>query len=98
MDDLPFEDGEFNTLVARHVLEHHPDTAAVLREWARVARRLVVICPDEETHGGTLNLDPTHCVALTRRDVSEHCGDLGLRVLVAEECLPCWSFLVVAER
>jgi hypothetical protein len=97
MAALPLRTGSLDTLVARHVLEHHADTAGVLREWARVARRLVVVCPDEETHGATLALDPTHVVALARGDVAGLLEGMGMRVLAAEACVPGWSFLVVGE-
>lgn len=35
-DDLPFADGEFAVLSARHMLYHVPDIPAALREFARV--------------------------------------------------------------
>jgi ubiquinone/menaquinone biosynthesis C-methylase UbiE len=96
---LPFRNGAFGTLVARHVLEHHPDTLGVLREWARVARRLVVVCPDQGTYpGNTVHLDPTHRAAFTRDQLLElahHARPRGREF--AGEVIPGWSFLLVAE-
>lgn len=36
--DLPFADGHFDVVVARHTLHHHPDVPATLREVHRVLR------------------------------------------------------------
>jgi hypothetical protein len=99
MADLPFEDGEYDTLVARHVLEHHADTLTVLREWARVARRLVIVCPDQNSYpGNTVRLDPTHKAAFTRLQLSDLVRHVGLKLLANEPAIPNWSFLLVAER
>lgn len=97
MDQLPFRDGTFETLVARHVLEHHFDTLSVLREWHRVANRLVVVCPDQARYpGNTLDLDPTHEACFTPRQLRALTRTLWRRVWTAP-CVPAWSFLLVAE-
>ena len=99
MADLPFKDGEYDTLVARHVLEHHPDTLGVLTEWARVAHRLVIICPDQHDYpGNTIQLDPTHLAAFTPPQLAAMTWHIGLRVVVVGTAVPQWSFLLVAEK
>lgn len=99
MDDLPFEDGEFDTLVARHVLEHHPDTLKVLAEWGRVARRLVVVCPDQASYpGNTVHLDPTHRAAFTPAQLGYLARHAGLDVVYSWRVIEGWSFLLVAQR
>jgi hypothetical protein len=99
MADLPFADGEYDTLVARHVLEHHPDTLTVLREWARVARRLVIICPDQHGYpGNTIALDPTHQAAFHPAQLAALIRHAGLKVHHAGQVIPNWSFFLVAER
>ena len=41
--DLPLDDNSFDFVLASHVIEHIPDPIAALKEWARVARRYVVL-------------------------------------------------------
>ena len=42
-DDLPFDDNSYDFVFSSHVIEHFPDPIRALREWVRVARRLVVV-------------------------------------------------------
>jgi ubiquinone/menaquinone biosynthesis C-methylase UbiE len=99
MDDLPFDPVEFDTLIARHVLEHHPDTLKVLTEWARVARRLVIICPDQASYpGNTVHLDPTHMACFTGTQLARLVAHAGLELRLATPVIQQWSFLLVAER
>ena len=49
MSFLPFDDGSFDLIFARHVLEHSPFPIMTLMEWRRVCRGwLVVIAPAVE--------------------------------------------------
>ena len=41
--ELPLEDKSFDFVLASHVIEHIPDPIAALDEWARVARRYIVL-------------------------------------------------------
>lgn len=96
MGALPFRAGAFDTLVAIHVLEHDPDTLAILYEWARVARRLVIVCPDQEHYpGNTVGLDPTHRAAFCPDQLACLVAHVGLSPTV-EPAIPRWSFLVEA--
>ncbi|HEU5394700.1 MAG TPA: methyltransferase domain-containing protein [Candidatus Methylomirabilis sp.] len=97
MWSLPLRTGSFQTLVARHTLEHHADTLGVLREWFRVSRRLVIVCPDQATYpGNTVQLDPTHRAAFTPLQLSELVKSLGFTTVLVEPAVPNWSFLLVA--
>ncbi len=97
MAALPFRTGSFDTLVAIHLLEHAYDTLSVLSEWARVADKLVIVCPDQEHfEGNTLGLDPTHRACFT----PDQLGALMRHVMAGVEvgpCIPRWSFLAVAH-
>jgi SAM-dependent methyltransferase len=42
-DELPFEDGSFDFLLASHVIEHMPDPIRALREWVRVSSKYVFL-------------------------------------------------------
>lgn len=97
MHALPFAPGTFDTLLARHLLEHHPDTLGVLEEWRRVARRLVVVCPDQERYpGNTIDLDPTHRACFTPGQLSALVLRLWPSAWTAR-VVPAWSFILVAE-
>jgi SAM-dependent methyltransferase len=41
--ELPLDDDSFDFVLASHVIEHIPDPIAALKEWARVARRYIVL-------------------------------------------------------
>ena len=69
---LPFEDGEFAAVVARHMLYHVPDIKAALQEFARVtgpggvllaatngARNTPLITDLEDEMAGQFGLEPT---------------------------------------
>lgn len=97
MHSLPFPPATFDTLVARHTLEHHADTLGVLEEWRRVAGRVVVICPDQSRYpGNTLDLDPTHRACFTPGQLRALAGRLWETAWTCP-VIPAWSFLLVAE-
>lgn len=101
-EHLPFRNDAFDSLVARHNLEHYIDTLAVLSEWRRVVRpggRVVLIVPDEETYEGrTLDLDPTHYHGFTQASLGRLIEAAGMSVTMTRPVLPRWSFLVVAVK
>lgn len=99
---LPFSDLSFDSLIARHNLEHYVDTVEVLREWCRVLRpggTLAVIVPDEEAYlGRTLELDPTHYHAFTQRSLSRLVELVGFARVTTQPVVAGWSFLLVARK
>jgi SAM-dependent methyltransferase len=105
MADLPYGDQTFDALVARHVVEHDPDTLSVLREWGRVLKpggTLVVITPDQGRYGGsTIALDPTHAAAFTEpqlRALMVHAGFGDFAVTLIDWPRPGWSFCLRAAK
>lgn len=99
-ESLPFRNGAFDCLVARHNLEHYVDTLSVLAEWRRVlvpGGQLVLIVPDEEAfEGRTLDLDPTHYHGFSQRSLHKLVEAAGLSVTRVEPVVPQWSFMLVA--
>ena len=56
IEELPFADGEFDTVVCTHVIEHVLDYRAAMAELRRVARRrLIVVVPAEREYRYTFN-------------------------------------------
>jgi len=47
--DLPFEDNEYDFVIASHVIEHFYDPIKALLEWHRVASKYIfIICPHKD--------------------------------------------------
>ncbi|MFC1598179.1 class I SAM-dependent methyltransferase [Patescibacteria group bacterium] len=49
MEELPFEDNSFDTVVSTHTLEHVSDLEAAVNELKRVARKRIILIVPEET-------------------------------------------------
>lgn len=102
----PFRDESFDSLIARHNLEHYIDTAAVLTEWRRILRpggTLAVILPDEENfpseRGRTLDLDPTHYHGYSRSALARLVSLVGgFENISVATVVKEWSFMLVARR
>lgn len=76
---FPIKDETFNTIIARHVLEHCIDPINVMTEIHRVLEhsgKLIVSLPDERI-GDTMNMNPEHVHAFTPNSfvsLAEKCG------------------------
>ncbi len=56
VEQLPFEDGEFDTVICTHVLEHILDIRAAVTELRRICRgRLIIVVPKEREYRFTFN-------------------------------------------
>jgi SAM-dependent methyltransferase len=99
---LPFRDGAFDSLIARHNLEHYDDTRATLTEWCRVLApggTFALVVPDEERYpGSTLELDPTHYQAFTEQSLRMELHRSGFLVAQSQPVIEGWSFAIVGRR
>jgi SAM-dependent methyltransferase len=56
IEELPFEDGEFDTVVCTHVIEHILDYRRAIAELRRITRRrLIIVVPREREYRYTFN-------------------------------------------
>lgn len=56
IEDLPFSDGEFDTVICTHVIEHILDYHQAIRELRRVCRKkLIIVVPREREYRYTFN-------------------------------------------
>ena len=55
IEQLPFGDRAFDTVVCVHTLEHVPDLWRAARELRRVARRLIVVVPRQRYYRYTVD-------------------------------------------
>ncbi|MGH9012879.1 MAG: class I SAM-dependent methyltransferase [Acidimicrobiia bacterium] len=96
VEDLPFQDREFDTVVCTHTLEHVRDLQAAIGELRRVAReRLVVVVPMERPYRFTFNLHlhffpyPHSLRAVMGARPRSHClvlgGDLYYLEMIGED-------------
>jgi len=56
IEDLPFEDGAFDTVICTHVIEHLLDYRTAIKELRRVTKkRLIIVVPREREYRYTFN-------------------------------------------
>lgn len=63
-EPLPFEDGKFDTIIARHLFEHLIDPIKVLKDWRRVLKpggKIILAVPNQQLrHTIPLNYQHVH--------------------------------------
>lgn len=78
---LPFEDKEFDTLIARHVFEHCLDGIGTLRNWSKVLKDgglMIIACPDETLVDG-VELNRSHLHAYTPDTIKNMAEVIGFK-------------------
>lgn len=83
MSFLPYPDGEFDLIFARHVLEHSPAPLLSLMEWWRVSKQwLMLIMPNPAHYGyGGRN----HYYVFIREQMDNVLGQAGWRAIWRDE-------------
>lgn len=98
--ELPIPESVYDTLIARHVLEHIQDPVEVLKEWVRVVKpggRLIIVVPNQDD-GSTIPMNPEHLHAYNPNSLTSLVELLGMKVLEVRTHYNLVSFMLVAEK
>lgn len=78
---MPFRDGSFDCITCGYVLEHVPDPAPGLSEFARVLRPggTVLLLATEDSFSGLLTSHTWKCRTFNRNELKSVCRDVGLQ-------------------
>lgn len=99
-EPLPFPEKSFDTVIARHILEHCLDTVQTIRNWARVLKiggRLLIAVPDEDCTIG-IPLNPEHVHAFNKKSLENIMGLCGFKTLAFEDGSRNMSFVGCFEK
>lgn len=99
-DPLPIEDGKFDTLIARHILEHVLDPVKVLKDWGRVVKsggRIIIAVPNEAERR-TIPMNYQHVHAYTPETLTVLMETLGFHKEVVEDSKNGVSFVGVFNK
>lgn len=97
---LPFRDGEFDTAIARHVLEHVIGTRKVLAEWSRIVKkggRIIIAVPDHRLRN-TIPLNVEHVIAFTPENLTDLAESIGLKTVETVDTNNGISFIGIFEK
>jgi len=93
IEALPFEDGEFDTVICTHVIEHILDYRCAIEELRRIAsKRLIIVVPREREYRYTFNphfnfFPYTHSFLRAMIPVPQHhtCIDIARDIYYCED-------------
>ena len=97
--DMPFEKGSQDTIIARHILEHTLDPIRTLKHWASYLRpcgTLIIAVPDERQFG-SISLNPEHVHAFTPDSMASFAEAAGL-VMEGFETTSSASFVSILKK
>lgn len=98
--DLPLEEGAFDAVVARHILEHCIDSVGTIQRWKKVVRpggKLIVAVPDERVTK-SIPLNPEHCHAFSPESLKNLMEACGFKEIRSESAKNGVSFVGCYER
>lgn len=97
---LPFEDGSYDTIIARHILEHVVDIVPVLKEWGRIVKhggKLIVAVPNEDLRP-TIPMNYEHVHAFNPKSLKNIMEQLGWKTVKIEDPKNDISLVGVFEK
>lgn len=97
---LPVDDNSQDAIIARHILEHLPDTIQTIQNWKRVLRpggRLIVAVPDEKVTR-SIPLNPEHIHGFTQESLKNLMEVCGLKEIKSASSNNGVSFVGCYER
>ena len=98
--ELPVEEGVWNVVIARHILEHCVDTIKTLQFWMKPLKpggRLIIAVPDQQVING-IPLSPDHVHAFDRESLRTLCEAVGLKHVESLQTGNNISFIGVYEK
>jgi len=99
-EPLPFPDESFDTIIARHIIEHIIDSIATLKNWSKPLKkggRLIIATPNENIEE-TIPLNPEHVHAFTPASLRHFGEAVGLKFVTSENHVNGVSFVIVFEK
>lgn len=97
---LPIEDGSYDTIIARHILEHFVNTRRAIKDWGRVLKhggKLIIAVPDEGKRQ-TVPMNYQHVRAFTQDSLREEMEDMGWITEAIEDAKNDVSFVGVFRK
>lgn len=98
--ELPVEEGVWDIVIARHILEHCVDSIKTLRFWMKplkVGGRLIIAVPDQQVVNG-IPLSPDHVHAFDTESLKTLCETVGLKHIESLQTGNGISFIGVYEK
>lgn len=97
---LPIETGSFDTVIARHILEHVIDSVSAIKEWGRVLKhggRMIIAVPDHRMRN-TIPMNFEHVRAFTPDSLKNQMESLGFKTIDLLDPKNHVSFVGVWEK
>ena len=97
---LPFDEETFDTIIARHLLEHCLNTIETLENWIKPLKkggRLIIASPNHEL-GNSIIMNPQHLHAFNNKVITSLVEKIGLKEVASTTNINGVSFVGVYEK
>lgn len=97
---IPVESGSFDTVIARHILEHVLDSVKAIREWGRTLRhggRMIIAVPNHNMRN-TIPMNMEHLRAFTPVSLKNQMESLGFKTVDLIDPKNLVSFVGIFEK